>query len=148
MQYRKKKSSNTIDLISTKLQPQNIEAEESILSALLLDKDALLDVIEILEPEDFYKTAHQSIYRVITELFSENKPVDLVTVANKLKDTEEIDSIGGPSYLANLVDTVPVTVNAKHHAQIIQDKASLRKLIRKSLLMSGTISGQQPQTNS
>jgi replicative DNA helicase len=133
MNYKKSKSNtNTADLISSKLQPQNLEAEESILSALLLDKDALLDVIELLEPEDFYKSSHQAIYRTITGLFAENEPVDLVTVANKLKDGGELESIGGPSYLARLVDTIPVTVNAAHHAKIIQDKSSLRKLISTS----------------
>jgi len=131
MDYKKPKPSTT-DVISQKLQPQNIEAEESILSALLLDKDALLDVIEILEPEDFYKSSHQMIYRVITDLFADNEPVDLVTVANKLKDAGELDALGGPSFLARLVDTIPVTVNAGYHAKIIQDKASLRKLISKS----------------
>jgi replicative DNA helicase len=112
--------------------PQNIEAEESIISAILIDNDALLDVIETLGPEDFYRTAHQTIYEAITDLFDKAEPVDLVTLANKLKEKGQLEKIGGASYLARLVDTVPLAVNARHYAKIVRDKASLRRLIEKS----------------
>ena len=114
------------------LPPQNIEAEEAIISAILIDNDALLDVIEVLGPQDFYRTAHQKIYAAITDLFDKAEPVDLVTLANKLKEKGQLENIGGASYLARLVDTVPLAVNARHYAKIIHDKASLRRLIEKA----------------
>ena len=114
------------------LPPQNIEAEEAIISAILIDNDALLDVIEVLGPQDFYRTAHQKIYAAITDLFDKAEPVDLVTLANKLKEMGQLEKIGGASYLARLVDTVPLAVNARHYAKIIHDKASLRRLIEKA----------------
>ncbi|CAB1075968.1 DNA helicase [Alkalispirochaeta odontotermitis] len=114
------------------LPPQNIEAEQSVISAILIDNDALLDVIETLGSEDFYRTAHQKIYEAITDLFDKAEPVDLVTLANKLKEKGQLDEIGGASYLAKLVDTVPLAVNARHYAKIIHDKASLRRLIEKA----------------
>ena len=115
-----------------RLPPQNIEAEESIISAILIDNNTLLDVIEILAPEDFYRTAHQKIYAAITDLFDLTEPIDLVTLANKLKEKGQLEEIGSASYLARLVDTVPLAVNAQHYAKIVHDKASLRRLIEKS----------------
>ena len=114
------------------LPPQNIEAEESIISAILIDNDALLDVIETLGPADFYRTAHQKIYAAITDLFDKAEPVDLVTLANKLREKGQLEQIGGASYLARLVDTVPLAVNARHYAKIVHDKATLRRLIEKA----------------
>ncbi len=114
------------------LPPQNIEAEESIISAILIDNNTLLDVIEILAPEDFYRTAHQKIYGAITDLFDRAEPIDLVTLANRLKEKGQLEEIGSASYLARLVDTVPLAVNAQHYAKIVHDKASLRRLIEKA----------------
>jgi replicative DNA helicase len=114
------------------LPPQNIQAEESILSAILFDNNALLDVIEILAPEDFYRTAHQKIYASVTDLFDKTEPIDLVTLANRLKEKGQLEEIGGASYLSRLLDTVPPAVNAPHYAKIVHDKASLRRLIEKS----------------
>jgi replicative DNA helicase len=114
------------------LPPQNIEAEEAIISAILIDNDALLEVIETLAPGDFYRTAHQKIYAAIIDLFDKAEPVDLVTLANKLKEKGQLEEVGGASYLARLVDAVPLAVNALHYAKIVHDKASLRRLIEKS----------------
>jgi replicative DNA helicase len=124
--------SKTRDAAPYGLPPQNIEAEGSIISAILIDNDALLDVIETLAPEDFYRTAHQKIYAAITDLFDKAEPVDLVTLANKLKQKGQLEEVGGASYLARLVDTVPLAVNARHYAKIVHDKASLRRLIEKA----------------
>jgi len=115
-----------------KLPPQNIEAEESILSAVLIDGSTLLDIVEILSPEDFYRTAHQKIFAAITELFAKSEPIDLVTVANNLKEKGKLEDVGGATYLAQLIDTVPLAVNAEHYARIIRDKSSLRKLIEQA----------------
>jgi replicative DNA helicase len=114
------------------LPPQSLEAEESILSAILVDNDTLLDVLEILSPEDFYRSAHQKIFSAISELFSRNEPVDLVTLTNILRENDRLEEIGGAAYLANLVDTVPLAVNAQYYAKIVYDKACLRRLIEKT----------------
>ena len=115
-----------------KIPPQSIEAEESLISGILIDNDTLIDVIDIISPEDFYRSAHQKIFSGIVELFSRNEPVDLVTLSNALKERGHLEEIGGATYLATLVDTVPLAVNAKHYAEIIHDKASLRRLIEKA----------------
>ena len=115
-----------------KIPPQNIEAEESLFSGILIDNNTLIDVIDIISPEDFYRSAHQKIFSGIVELFSKNEPVDLVTLTNALKERGHLEEIGGATYLATLVDTVPLAVNAKHYAKIVHDKASLRSLIEKA----------------
>ncbi len=122
-------SQNQKDPSLYNLPPQNIEAEESILSAILIDNNTLLDVIELLSPEDFYKSAHQKIFSAITELFARNEPVDLVTLTNILKEKGQLEKIGGATFLAQLVDTVPLAVNAPHYARIVYEKASLKRLI-------------------
>lgn len=114
------------------LPPQSLEAEDAILSAILIDNSTLMDVLEVLAPDDFYKTAHQKIFAAITELFTRNEPIDLVTLTNLLRERAQIEEIGGAAYLANLVDTVPAAANAEHYARIIHDKASLRRLIERS----------------
>jgi replicative DNA helicase len=114
-----------------KLPPQSIEAEESILSTILLDNSTLLDILEILTPEDFYRTAHQKIFSAVTDLFSKAEPIDLVTLTNLLRDKNQLEEIGGAAYLAHLVDTVPSAVSVQHYARIIRDKSALRRLISK-----------------
>jgi replicative DNA helicase len=111
--------------------PQNIEAEESVLSRILLESTTLLEVVEILEPADFYRTSHQKIFAAMTDLFNRNEPIDTVTVANHLKESGQLEQVGGAAYLARLLD-VPPAVDAPHYAGIIHDKAVLRRLIEKS----------------
>ncbi len=115
-----------------KLPPHSIEAEESILSAILLDNSTLLDVLEILSPDHFYRTAHQKIFSAVAELFSKSEPVDLVTLTNMLRDRNELEEIGGAAYLARVVDTVPSAINVQHYARIVRDKSALRRLIAKA----------------
>lgn len=112
--------------------PQNLEAEESILSSILIDNNTLFEVLEILSPEDFYRSAHQKIFSAIAELFYRNEPIDLVTLTNILREQGKLEEIGGAAYLANLVDTVPLAVNAQHYAKIVHDKSCLRRLIEKT----------------
>ncbi len=114
------------------LPPQNIEAEQSIISAILLDNETLFEVLDILRPEDFYRSAHQKIFVAISELFTKNEPCDLVTLTDILRNKGDLEQIGGATYLASLVDTVPLAVNAVHYARIIHNKASLRRLIEKA----------------
>ena len=115
-----------------KLPPQSIEAEESILSTILLDNSTLLDVLEILSPEDFYRTAHQKIFSAVADLFAKAEPVDLVTLTNLLRDNDQLEEIGGAAYLARLVDSVPSAINIQHYARIVRDKSSLRRLIARA----------------
>jgi len=114
------------------LPPQSIDAEESLISAILVDNRTLLDVLDILSADDFYKTAHQKIFGAITDLFSRNEPIDLVTLSNHLKQLGQFESIGGAAYLARLLDSVPLAVNAQYYAKIVHDKAKLRQLIQKA----------------
>ncbi len=118
------------DPLLNRIPPNDIDAEESLLSAILIDNDTLLDVLEILSPEDFYHTSHQKIFSAVTELFSKNEPADLVTVATRLKEKDELEEIGGAAFLAYISDTAPMAVNAVHYAKIIKGKASLRALIK------------------
>jgi len=118
------------------LPPQNIEAEESILSSILIDNSTLLDVMEILSPEDFYRSSHQNIFAGIAELFSKNEPADLVTLTNLLREKKQLEEIGGAAYLAQIIDTAPLAVNAQHYARIVHDKAALRRMIEKANAIS------------
>nr|HID60169.1 replicative DNA helicase [Desulfobacterales bacterium] len=112
-----------------KIPPQNIEAEQSILSAILIENNALFEVLEIISEEDFYRDAHQKIFRGMIELFEKNEPIDLITLANLLKEKGQLETVGGAAYLAELVDKVPMATNANYYARIIQEKAVLRRLI-------------------
>jgi replicative DNA helicase len=126
------KKPSSKDLTLQKLPPHSLEAEESILSAVLLDNSTLLDVLEILAPEHFYRTAHQKIFEAVGELFAKAEPVDLVTLTNILRDKNLLEEVGGAAYLARIVDTVPSAINVQHYARIVRDKASLRRLIAKA----------------
>ena len=114
------------------LPPQNPEAEQSLLCAILRDNNVLLDVLEILYPDNFYRSAHRIIFEGMSELFQRNEPIDLVTLANRLKENNTLTKIGGGTYLAGLMDSVPMAVNAVYYARIIRDKSCLRQLIEKS----------------
>lgn len=112
--------------------PQNVEAEESIISAILLDNSTLIDVVEILSADDFYKPSHKKIFTAIADLFARSEPVDLVTLSEMLQKNGQLEEIGGASYLARIIDTAPMAVNARHYAKIIKDKAVLGRLINKA----------------
>jgi replicative DNA helicase len=126
--------------------PQSIEAEASIISAVLLDNSTLNDVLEILKPEDFYRTAHQKIFSAIGDLFARSEPADLVTVSNRLKEAGHLESVGGAAYLARIIDEAPLAVNAQHYARIVQEKATLRRLIEKSNAIARRCFEQQGET--
>jgi replicative DNA helicase len=120
-----------MDPMVAKIPPQSVEAEASLLSAVLIDNSVLNEVVEILRPQDFYKTAHQKIFSAMIELFEKSEPVDLVTLTNFFKDQEQLDNIGGAVYLAELINEIPLAINAAHYAKIIHDKATLRDLIER-----------------
>jgi len=113
-----------------KIPPQALELEEAVLGALLLEKKAVDDVVDILSPESFYKDAHQKIYSAVKELFGESKPIDLLTVTEKLKSNGELEFVGGPYYISQLTNRVASAANIEFHARIIAQKHILRELIR------------------
>ncbi len=130
---RKTKSTGQLPSIEQgKLPPQAIELEEAVLGALMLEKDALSDVIDILKPESFYKEENQRIFAAIQKLFNETQPVDILTVTQQLKKTGELELVGGPYYITRLTNRVASSANAEFHARIIAQKFIQRELIRVS----------------
>jgi len=115
-----------------KLPPQNLEAEQSVLGALMLDKNAIINVADILLPEDFYKPAHVKIYEVILKLYEKREPIDILSVTAKLKDENILKEIGGNSYLTQLMESVPTSAHVEHYAKIVREKRVLRDLIKTS----------------
>lgn len=120
---------SSTDLSIHKLPPQNIEAEQSILGAILLDNNALNAALEIISPDDFYKEAHRKIFSVILDLNERGEAIDLVTLTDSLRGKNELESVGGASYLSTLVNMVPTSANIKFHSKIIHEKALIRNLI-------------------
>ncbi len=112
-----------------KLPPQALELEEAVLGALMLEKDALTTVIDMLKPDSFYKDSHKEIYRAILDLFSQSEPVDLLTVTEKLREMGKLEVIGGVGQVAQLTNRVNSAANIEAHARIIAEKAIKRELI-------------------
>ncbi len=115
--------------LSEKLPPQNIEAEQSLLGSLLIDKNAIVKVVDFLAPKDFYKGIHQKIYQICQELFGKGEPIDVLAISNRLKEKKLLEEIGGNSYLTQLINLVPSASNILSYAKIIQRKRVLRDLI-------------------
>ncbi|MGW3347813.1 replicative DNA helicase [Nonomuraea rubra] len=109
--------------------PNNIEAEQSVLGGMLLSKDAIADVVEILRSDDFYRPAHQMVYDVITDLYGRGEPADAVTVFDELQKRGEMARVGGAAYLHTLTAVVPTAANAGYYAKIVREQAILRRLI-------------------
>ena len=112
-----------------KVPPQNIEAEQSVLGAILIENTALYKAIEIIGIDDFYKEAHKKIFLSMIELNEKNEAIDLVTLTEYLRKRSELDSVGGATYLSLLANTVPTAANIKYHSKIVYEKALLRNLI-------------------
>jgi replicative DNA helicase len=123
------KKSTKFNLGEARIPPQNIEAEMSVLGSLMLDKDAIVKMADLIRPEDFYKDAHKLIYEMILELYEDREPIDVLSLSNKLEEKKQLETIGGASYLTELVNTVPSASNVVHYAKVVQKKALLRKLI-------------------
>ena len=114
-----------------RIPPQNLDAEKSVLGAVMLSKDALMDVVEVVRPDDFYDNNNREIFGAICKLNQEGAPVDTITVSEELKRRAVLDSVGGRVYVASLAADVPSTANAVEYARIIAEKATLRRLIEK-----------------
>lgn len=113
----------------TRNAPQNISAEQATLGSIILDKDSILNCIEILQAEDFYRNSHQVIYQCALDLFEKNQAVDLVTLTEELNKRKQLEEVGGASYLTTLMNSVPTAANVIYYAKIVEQKAILRKLI-------------------
>lgn len=112
-----------------KLPPQNIEAEQCLLGSLMLDKNAILKVVDFLQSRDFYKSVHQEIYEAMQVLFEKGDPIDLLSISNRLKEKEKLEETGGNSYLTQLINSVPTATHVLNYAKIVQRKRILRDLI-------------------
>lgn len=121
-----KNNSKTKDL---RVPPNNVEAEQSILGSLMLDKDAIVKIADFLLPIDFYKNKHQVIFETMLSLYEERDPIDVLSISNKLEEANKLEEVGGSSYIASLVNTVPSASHVVHYAKVVQKKAMLRRLI-------------------
>ncbi|MBC8587350.1 replicative DNA helicase [Paratissierella segnis] len=115
-----------------RIPPNSIEAEQSVLGAMIIDKEAINSALEIIKPEDFYKEANREIFETMIVLFNKNEPVDLITLSEELKRRGTLDNIGGVTYLANLSSSIATTANIKYYCKIVQEKSILRRLIKSS----------------
>lgn len=115
--------------ISIRIPPHSAEAEESALGALLLDKDAIIAIAEFLRPEDFYDERHKMIYEACIALYEERVPIDVLTVAEKLKKQKQLKQVGGASYLADLANKVPTAAHVEHYGKIVKEAATKRLLM-------------------
>jgi replicative DNA helicase len=127
-----------------RLPPQNIEAEQSVLGSLMLDKEAIIQIADIIKPEDFYRGIHTNIYQVMLELFEKNEPIDLLSLTNRLEEKKQLEEIGGASYLTSLANLVPTAAHVVHYAKIIKHKKILRDLIETSGQIT-QLSYQEPE---
>ena len=114
---------------NTRIPPHSVEAEQSVLGSILLDKDAMISVSETLIPEDFYKEAHRVIYECMLKLYNNQSEIDLITLADELRDQGYLDDIGGIAYITSLSTIVPTTSNIKYYINIVKEKSISRQLI-------------------
>src|SRR5438874_1134000 len=115
-----------------KIPPQHLEAEESVLGALMIDKAAIVRVADVLRPEDFYKPVNASVYRAILTLYEKSQPIDILTVTSILKEDGKEQEVGGATYLTKLIDAVPTSSHIEHYAKLVREKKILRDLINTS----------------
>lgn len=115
-----------------KLPPQNLEAEASLIGSVLMDSDAIIRVADVVDIEDFYDPRHKNIYRAVSHLYERHRPIDVLTVTNRLKEEKLLEQSGGASYITELVNSVPSATHALHYAEIVHKKGVLRRMIKAS----------------
>ncbi|MFA6194071.1 MAG: replicative DNA helicase [Parcubacteria group bacterium] len=125
----KEKKPTKFNLGEVRVPPQNIEAEMSVLGSLMLDKDAIIKIADLVHPDNFYKDANRLVYETMLELYEDREPIDVLSLSNKLDEKKQLEKIGGASYLTELVNAVPTASNVVHYAKVVQKKSLLRKLI-------------------
>jgi len=114
---------------TNKIPPQNIEAEQALLGSILLDKDAIIKISDLIVASDFYQPSHEIIFEAMIDLFNKRQPIDLVTLTNELENKKQLKEIGGASYLASLANSVPTSAHIINYAKIVKEKSTLRSLI-------------------
>jgi serine O-acetyltransferase len=112
-----------------KLPPQNLDAEESVLGGLMIDKNAIIRVADVLKAPDFYKPTHGMIYAAILKLYEKSQPIDILTITNTLRDAGQLESVGGATFLTQLTERVPTSSHIEHYAKLVKEKKVLRDLI-------------------
>ncbi|MGZ7863198.1 replicative DNA helicase [Ligilactobacillus salivarius] len=117
------------DIMTDNLPPQNIEAEQAVLGAIFLNTDALVDAMEYVEADDFYRRAHQILFQAMVDLNNDGEAIDVLTVQNYLTTNNQLDDVGGVAYIAELATSVPTAANAGYYAKIVEEKSMLRRLI-------------------
>ena len=120
-----------------RMPPQNIEAEQSVLGAMLIEKEAISKVSEVLKVQDFYREANRLIFQAILDLFNRNDGVDLITVTEELRRENKLEGAGGIAYITSLANAMPTAANVHYHAKIVEEKALLRNLINVSTQIAG-----------
>ena len=120
-----------------KIPPHNKEAEQSVLGSILIDKDGILKIVDLINPDDFYYDTHKMIYEAMIDLYNRHDPIDLLTLANLLEERKQIDTVGGPAYLAELTSLVPTATHIYKYAQIVKNKSTLRKMVKVGSIISG-----------
>jgi replicative DNA helicase len=121
--------SSMTSIIEGKLPPQNVEAEQAVLGSLLINKDAIYNIVDFLNAEDFYKPIHTEIYTSILDIFEKKEPIDILSLSNRLREKKKLEEVGGMAYLTDLVNSVPTAAHVAQHAQIVNKKSLLRNLI-------------------
>lgn len=115
-----------------RIPPHSLEAEQSVLGSMLLDKEAVAAASEVLQGEDFYSDAHKEIYEAILDIYDRSEPVDLVTLAEALRQRGSLEAVGGGTYISDLSMSVPSTANVRYYIRIVEEKSILRRLISAS----------------
>src|SRR5450755_4374485 len=118
------------EVVTEKGLPQNLEAERSVLGAVLLDPNALSFVVPILTPDDFFPDTHRRIYRSMLDLSQRSAEIDILTLKEEFSRTGTVERVGGAAYLSSLLDAVPDVANVEHYARIVKEKSTLRRLIQ------------------
>ncbi|MBI3593284.1 MAG: replicative DNA helicase, partial [Nitrospirae bacterium] len=127
------------DMGIDKLPPQNIEAEQSVLGAIIFDNEALFKAVEALTPDDFYRESHRRLYNAMLELFNKNEPIDIITLTDYLRKTNDLEAVGGISYLSTLANSIPTSANVRYHSKIVREKSLLRSLVQTATNISAKV---------
>jgi len=117
--------------------PHNKEAEQSVLGSILIEKEAIIKIVDLLEPIDFYYDSHKLVYEAMIDLYNRHDPIDLLTLTNILEERKQLGPIGGPGYLAEITSSVPTASHVFKYGQIVKSKATLRKMIKAGSIISG-----------
>lgn len=131
-----------------KIAPHSLEAERGVLGSVLIDKESMIRIADILSAGDFYDPKHEQIYAAILDLFSSNTPIDLITISQNLKDKDQLKNIGGRSYLAELTEETPTASHIIQYAKIVKEKSTLRKLLMTGQEIAGFALEEGGETNS